>query len=100
MKKFNASIAFAALLLSGTAFAGSVQPAAGEAPWFNTPVQAASSVQRQDVQADAARHLPVAGEMNAQASPAVPSTLTRAEVRQATRDAIAKGYRVATGEIA
>jgi hypothetical protein len=90
-EKFNASIAFAALLLSGTAFAGSVQPVAGEAPWFNAPVQAASSVQRQDVQADAARHLPVAGEM-APRRPAVPSTLTRAEVRQATRDAIAKGY--------
>ena len=100
MSKFNASILSAALLLSGTAFAGAVQPAAGEAPLFNAPAQAASSVQRQDVQADAARHLPLAGEMNAQAAPAAPSTLTRAEVRQATRDAIAKGYRVATGEIA
>jgi hypothetical protein len=95
-EKFNASIAFAALLLSGTAFAGSVQPVAGEAPWFNAPVQAASSVQRQDVQADAARHLPVAGEM-APRAPRCPARLTRAEVRQATRDAIAKGYAAGHG---
>ena len=37
MTKFNASIAAAAaaLLLSGNAFAASLQPAAGEGPFFN-----------------------------------------------------------------
>ncbi len=100
MTKFNASIAAAALLLSGTAFAGAVQPAAGEAPFFSAPVAVASSVQRQDVRADAARHLPAAGEMNAQVAPAAASTVTRAQVREATRDAMAHGYRVAAGEAA
>ena len=100
MTKFNASIAAAALLLSGTAFAGAVQPAAGEAPFFNAPVALTSSVQRLDVRADAARNLPAAGEMSAQVAPAAASTVTRAEVREATRDAIAHGYHVAAGEAA
>ena len=100
MTKFNASIAAvsAALLLSGNAFAGAVQPAAGEAPYADTPVVLASSVQRQDVRADAARQLPAAGELSAQAAPAAPTAMSRAEVRAATRDAIARGYRVAAGE--
>ena len=79
---------------------GLLQPAAGEAPFFNAPVAVASSVQRQDVRADAARHLPAAGEMNAQMAPAAASSVTRAQVREATRDAMAHGYRVAAGEAA
>ena len=100
MTKFNASIAAVAatLLLSGQAFAGSLQPAAGEAPFAEAPVVLASSVQRQDVRADAARQLPAAGELSAQAAPVAPSDVTRADVRLATRDAIAHGYRVASGE--
>ena len=100
MTKFNASIAAvsAALLLSGNAFAGAVQPAAGEAPYADTPVVLASSVQRQDVRADAARQMPATGELSAQATPLAPSDATRADVRMATRDAIAHGYRVASGE--
>ena len=50
--------------------------------------------------ADAARHMPAAGEMNTQAAPAAASTVTRAQVREATRDAIAHGYRPASGESA
>ena len=100
MKKLNASIAAAALLLSGTAFAGSIQPAAGEAPFADQPVVASSALQRQDVRADAARHLPAAGEMNAQIAPELASTVTRAQVREATRQAIASGFRPATGETA
>ena len=102
MTKFNASIAAAAaaVLLSGNAFAASLQPAAGEGPFFNETALAASSVQRQDVMADAARHMPAAGEMNTQAAPAAASTVTRAQVREATRDAIAHGYRPASGESA
>ena len=100
MKSIQVTLAAAALLLSGTAFAA--QPAAGEAPYFNAPVAStsASSVQRQDVMADAARHMPAAGEMNTQAAPAAASTVTRAQVREATREAIAHGYRPASGESA
>jgi hypothetical protein len=68
MKKLNASIAAAVLLLSGSAFAGSLQPAAGEAPFAGQAVVLNSSLQRQDVRADAARQLPAAGEMSAQAT--------------------------------
>ena len=100
MTKFNASIAAvaAAVLLSGNAFAASLQPAAGEGPFFNETALAASSVQRADVRADAARQLPAAGELSALAAPAAPTAMSRAEVRAATRDAIARGYRVAAGE--
>ena len=68
MSKFNAILAIAAasVLLSGNAFAASLQPAAGEAPFADTVV-ASSLVQR-------------------------------AEVRAATREAIAHGVRPAPGE--
>ncbi len=99
MSKFNASIlSAAALLLSGAAFAGAVQPAAGEAPLFNAPAQVASSVQRSDVRLQAARQLPAAGEQSAQGTDVAASEMSRADVRQATREAIAHGHRVATGE--
>ncbi|MBS0597832.1 MAG: hypothetical protein JSR92_10975 [Proteobacteria bacterium] len=98
MTKIHASIAAvsAALLLSGNAFAA---PAAGEAPFADAPVLA-SSVQRQDVRADAARNMPAAGEQSGVAVQAASSDVTRAEVRAATRDAIAHGHRVASGESA
>ena len=100
MTKFNASIAAVAatVLLSGNAFAASLQPAAGEGPFFDTPVLA-SSLQRQDVRADAARQMPAAGELSARADQAQPGTVvTRAEVRAATRQALAQGFHIATGE--
>ena len=101
MTQFNAFIAAAAatVLLSGNAFAASLQPAAGEAPFAETTVLA-SGVQRSDVRADAARQMPVAGEMNTVAVQAAPSAMTRAEVRAATREAIARGFHPATGESA
>ena len=51
MTKFNASIAAAAaaLLLSGNAFAASLQPAAGEGPFFNEQPVSTSSLQRAEV---------------------------------------------------
>ena len=103
MTKFNASIAAvsAALLLSGQAFAGSLQPAAGEAPFADTAPVLASNVQRAEVRADAARQLPAAGEMSAQAEPAEQPTTavaSRAQVRAETREALANGYHIATGE--
>lgn len=101
MTKVNASIATiaAAVLLSGNAFAGSLQPAAGEGPFFNDVPVASSTLQRAEVRADAARHLPASGTFNAQSKvePAA-NDMTRAEVRQATREAIAHGFRIASGE--
>ena len=100
MKKLNTTLAAAALLLSGTAFAGSLQPYAGESPFAGQDVVLASSLQRQDVRADAARQLPAAGELSAQATPEPASSVTRAEVRAATRQALAQGFHPASGEAA
>ena len=99
MTKFTATIASAAaaLLLSGTAFAAS--PAAGEGPFFNDAPIAASTLQRQDVRMAVAGHLPASGEMSAQAAPQQASDVTRAEVRQDTREAIAHGFVVKSGEL-
>ena len=95
--KFNASIATvaAALLLSGNAFAGALQPATGEGPFFNEQPVAASSLQR----ADALGHMPASGEFaNHAEAPRADSATTRAEVRQQTREAIAHGFRPAAGD--
>lgn len=99
MTKFNASIAAvsAALLLSGNAFAASLQPAAGEGPFFDEQPVLASTVDRAQVLADAARQMPAAGEQSAHAEPAAPSTLTRAEVRTALLEAIEHGFYPAAG---
>ncbi len=99
--KFNASIATvaAALLLSGNAFAGALQPATGEGPFFNEQPVAASSLQRADVRADALGHMPASGEFaNPAEAPRAYSATTRAEVRQQTREAIAHGFRPAAGD--
>ena len=98
MTKFTATIASAAaaLLLSGTAFAA---PVAGEGPFFNDAPIAASTLQRQDVRMAVAGHLPASGEMSAQAAPQQASGVTRAEVRQDTREAIAHGFVVKSGEL-
>lgn len=100
MTRFNTILATttAFLLLAGNAAAAPLQPAAGEGPFFDQPVQAASTLQRAEVRADAARQLPAAGELSAQATPLQASSATRAEVRAATRDAMAHGFRVASGE--
>ena len=46
MSKLNAMLpaAIAGLIFAGSAAAASLQPAAGEAPFFNEPVAASSSV--------------------------------------------------------
>lgn len=88
----------AAALLSGSAFAASLQPAAGQAPFFADADAVTSTLQRQSVQADAARQMPAAGEMNARVDPAPASHLTRAQVRATVRQAIAQGFHVGVGE--
>jgi hypothetical protein len=94
MSKFNASIvaAVAALFVSGGAMAATLQPAAGNLPFVNTPV-ASSTVTRSAVEAQAATHMPAAGQHSAWAlqDPAQ-STLTRSAVEaQAATDEPAAG---------
>ncbi len=98
MTKLSASIAVVsgALLLSGTAFAGPMQPAAGNGPFVDSSSSAAmhSTLQRRDVEADAALHMPADGRFNTQGAPQPPSTLTRAQVRGQLLDAVAHGFRI------
>ena len=84
----------AALLFAGNAFAA---PAAGEFPLFQDAPVAVSSVERAHVVVDASRQMPAAGEMSAQSEIASDSGVSRAEVRQETLDAFAKGFRPAIG---
>jgi hypothetical protein len=97
MSKFNASIlSAAALLLSGAAFAGAVQPPPVR-PLFNAPAQVASSVQRSGVRRKPPASCPPPAS-RALGTDVAASEMSRADVRQATREAIAHGHRVATGE--
>lgn len=89
-----ASIA-AAVLVSGTAFAAGQQPAAGEAPFFQ-PEAGSSQVQRTDVAAQAVSQAPLAGNLPV-AQTTVTSDLSRSQVREATREALAHGFRPASG---
>lgn len=94
MTKFNASIvaAAAALFVSGGAMAATLQPAAGNLPFVNTPV-AASTLTRSAVEAQATVNRPAAGQHSAWAlqDPAQ-STLTRSAVEaQAAADEPAAG---------
>lgn len=91
-----------ALLLSGTVFAASLPPAAGDGFYPPEFAMDASRVDRQTVQTVAAQHphLPAAGEQKAHsdqaASGAVPPT--QAEVVRVTRQAIDDGQFPASGE--
>ncbi|MCK9516939.1 MAG: hypothetical protein WCZ18_06655 [Ottowia sp.] len=57
--------AAAALLISGTAMAASLQPSAGEAPFFDGQAASSSTLTRAAVEAEAAAQRPAAGEMSA-----------------------------------
>lgn len=100
MTKFNATLASAAaaLLLTGTAFAQ--MPASGEHPLFiedATPVSRTADYQ--SPRAKVSIQQVAAGEMSGVVQPANDiNQPTRAEVRQQTRDAIAKGQIPAIGE--
>ena len=99
MTKFNVVVVTAAGLLSGSAWAMSpLQPAAGQGPLFINAPALTSAAQRQSVEADAARHMPAAGELSARTNPAATSTRTRDEVREAMRQAIAHGLQIGVGE--
>ncbi|MCK9516328.1 MAG: hypothetical protein WCZ18_01555 [Ottowia sp.] len=87
MSKLNVTLPaiIASLFVAGGATAASLQPAAGEQPYFNEPVVASSTVSRAEVAAQAAAQMPAAGEMTATADVADSgSTVTRAQVRDET----------------
>ncbi|MET4577135.1 hypothetical protein [Ottowia thiooxydans] len=97
------TIALAAVLaasFAGSAFA--VQPVSGEGPQFSLFPDGVvtSSLSRAEVNNQALAMPPVAGDrplmqFNANAT----SNMSRAEVREQTREAIALGYRVKSGEM-
>lgn len=94
------NIAFATVLataLAGNAFA--FQPASGEGPLFLNDTVSTSTVSRDAVRKEAAANLPAAGVNNAGAAvSAAPSKVTRAEVREDVRNAMAHGFMVKSGE--
>lgn len=91
---------FGLVALSGSAFAAGNLPAAGEAPFFFNDAPVVSTVTRAEVQAEAARQLPAAGEQASvvAATPAASHSPSRAEVRAETREALAHGFRIAAGQ--
>ncbi|MDO5692007.1 MAG: hypothetical protein Q4G70_05955 [Pseudomonadota bacterium] len=97
MTKFNAPIASAAaaLLFAGNAFAQ--MPAAGEGPLFQSEARIAASANN-DVHSKVSIQQVASGEMSGVVTVANDvNSPTRADVRQQTRDAIAKGDRPAIG---
>lgn len=100
MTRFNTTFTAlaASLLLSGTAFAAGVQPAAGEGPFFDAnSVATTSTVQRSQVRAAAIAQTPLAGDLPAPDTQVANSDLTRAQVRAQTREALANGFHVQSG---
>lgn len=94
MTKFTATIASAAaLLFAGSAFAQ--MPAAGEGPLFLNETAVVSS---NAVRSAVSIQQVASGEQSGVVAVANDSTVTRAEVRQATLDAFAQGIRPAIGE--
>ena len=103
MKTRTLLIATAALA-AGSAFAqiNNFPAATGEGPLFQNEARFSTSVQRSAVRPQAAVQFPATGEFNGAAAvaqrPADSHQPTRAEVRQLTRESIAKGQRPAIGE--
>ena len=94
------NIALATLLtavFAGNAFA--FQPASGEGPLFQDEAVTASTLSRAEVIKQAIATPPASGvQTSVVETPKTPSKFTRAEVRKQTRDAIANGYEVKSGE--
>ena len=101
MTKFTATIASAAaaLLLAGNAMAQ--MPADGEGPFVEHQAVAAERVQATEVARTPVSIKQVAtGELNGVAQPANDvNRPSRAEVRQDTREAIARGHGPASGAL-
>ncbi len=97
-KNFSFAAVAAALLVSGTAFAADTQPAVGAFPLFQPQNVVVNQAQRADVRAQAIAQAPEVGNMPI-AQPVVKSDLTRAQVRAATREALAEGFHPAVGNL-
>jgi hypothetical protein len=93
---FALGSAAAALLLAGNALAAT--PAAGEEPFFNSPI-GPSAVQREEVRVTSAAQMPGSGEMSSVVAPTEPSTVTRADVLVALQAAIDQGIYPDSGEM-
>ncbi|WP_028601783.1 hypothetical protein [Ottowia thiooxydans] len=88
-----------AVVLSGNAFAA--QPASGEGPLFLNEAAGVSTLTREAVRQQAIATPPATDAYNAFAvDTSVHGDVTRAEVRETTRDAIAHGFQVKSGEFA
>lgn len=100
MKAKNLALSTALIaVFAGNAFA--FEPASGEGPLFLDAPVAASSISRAEVIKQAIATPPASGveeTLRAEAS-TLPSQQSRAEVRQQTLDAIAKGYQIPSGEM-
>ena len=99
MTRFYSTIALAAgLLLAGSAFAATMQPAAGDAPYFDEGQSMTNTLQRADVRNAAIAQRPASGNISA-AVPYAPSNLTRSQVHDATVQAIHNGFHVEVGNL-
>lgn len=84
----------AGLLLTSSAMAASLQPAAGEQPFFDAPATVASTLDRATVAAEAIMQHPAAGEMSGPTEVATSqNAFTRQQVREATAEAGLHGSR-------
>ncbi|WP_423456851.1 hypothetical protein [Ottowia sp. VDI28] len=87
-----------AAVFAGNAFAA--QPAAGEGPLFLNEPATVSTLTRAEVTQQAIANLPATdANLLAAKAPVSASKVTRAEVRQQTREALAAGYQVKSGEM-
>ncbi|MBH1963321.1 MAG: hypothetical protein I8H77_03235 [Comamonadaceae bacterium] len=96
------NIALATLLTA--VFAGNAlaaQPASGEGPLFLNEGVSTSTLSRDSVRQEAIANPPAAGAYTAVAARAATSSsqFSRAQVRENTREAIAGGFRVKSGEM-
>ncbi|QXL83784.1 hypothetical protein [Comamonas sp. NLF-1-9] len=93
-----ASASVKARASAATPLALHTQPAAGNLPLAEAPMNA-STLARAEVRSEALAAAPAVGEFTAQQAALPASALSRAEVRASTRDALARGFHVASGEL-
>lgn len=85
-------------LIAGAASAA--MPASGEGPFFNDPIRGPSDLTRAEVMAMAIQSPPASGEGNgSQTTAPTPQPVDRETVVAELRDALAQGFRPATGDI-
>ena len=82
---------------SGSAFAGDAMPVSGAGPLFQDQPVVASSLTRAQVQQQAILTPPASGAQSVVVQVPGNSTLSRAQVQNDVRQAMARGYRVPSG---